>query len=496
MTPRSVSGVAITALIIAVIVAVNSVVYALTNTFGLYLYAPQYDDLTISEHTDELFAEAVSLNRKVTVTFCLDEDSLEMHSTGAYVLDTARQFEERYSGLISLRFVNVITKLDGEGKIFDFSKYIEEDDIGLRNNSVIFESETSHRVVTDAYTQTGFGDFFALDSSGNATAYIGEEVFASMVSWVLQAEHKKAYLTQNHGETVELAFANMLSCAGYDVDVINLRQVSRVPDDCDLLVISNPTSDFERGSGDGNVYTELDRLKDYVERGGNVYVSIDPYARKLTALEDFLASYGIVIAGTTNDKGIYAREIIKDSVNGVTTDGFTFIATVNAEDALASKIHERITKYDAASVIMRDVARLELSGNAKALLMSSSSSVTESQGNTVSTDGSFAVAAYTTIDNVADYRDAHIFVVPSPYFTITDAIINDSYSNRDFIYLMLNEVMDSGAAPYGCSIISFDQSRLEGLTMQMANTYTVLLLAIPAVIAIGGFIVTRRRKNR
>lgn len=497
ITLRGVTGVAITALIIAVVVALNTLVYALTATFGLYLYSPQTDDLTISANTDGLFAEAIERERKVTVTFCLDEDSLKMHPTGSYVLDTARQFEERYSSLISLRFVNVITGFDEDGNIFDFNKYVEGDEASaFRDNSVIFESETSYRVVTDTYTQTGFADFFSLDGANNVTAYIGEEVFASMVSWVLQTEHKKAYFTQNHGEQVELAFANMLSCAGYEISVINLKQASRVPDDCDLLVISNPTADFERGSADSNIYTEIDRLGDYVEKGGNIYVSIDPYARRLTALEAFLAEYGITVAGGEGENGVYAREIVKDSVNGVSTDGFTLISTLNEDDELTKRIYDRITEYGEARVITRDTARLVLSGNAKAMLLSSPSAITEAQGNTVSTDGSFAIAAYTTVDNVADIDDAHIFVVPSAYFTITDAIINDSYSNRDFIYLMLNEVMDSNAAPCGCSIISYDQSRLEGLTMNSARLYATLLIAIPCAIAISGFIVIRRRKNR
>ena len=495
MSPRSVSGVAITALIIAVVVALNATVYALTNAFGLYLYSPQRDDLTISTHTDELFSDAVSRERKVRVIFCLDEDSLEMHPTGAYVLDTARQFERRYPSLISLEFVNVITRLDEDGNFFDFNKYVD-DKTALRDCSIIFESETSHRVLTDAYTQTGFADFFSLDSSNNVNAYIGEEVFASMVSWVLQTEHKKSYLTQNHGEQVEISFANMLSCAGYELDMINLKQANKIPDDCDLLIISNPTSDFQRRGENSNIYTEIDRLNDYVKRGGDIYVSIDPYAKRLDALEDFLSEHGITVAGKENELGIYAREIVKDNVNGVSTDGFTLIAALNENDALTKKINDRIEKYGDATVITRDTARLNLSGNARAMLLSSSASVTEAQGKTVSTDGSFAIAAYTTVDNDADKKDAHIFVIPSAYFTITDAIINDSYSNRDFLYLMLNELMGSNTAPYGCNIISYDQSRLEGLTMKSANLYTALLIAIPCAIAISGFIVIRRRKNR
>ena len=94
-TGRKEIGNTFTVVIIIAVVMLNILAYTLTNAFGLYFYSPEVDDLTISGSTDELFANAMLLGKKVTVTFCYAEDKLEQHDTGSFVLNTARQFEER-----------------------------------------------------------------------------------------------------------------------------------------------------------------------------------------------------------------------------------------------------------------------------------------------------------------------------------------------------------------------------------------------------------------
>ena len=177
-------------------------------------------------------------------------------------------------------------------------KYTNDGQTKLRRHSVIFECGENYRVITDTYTSAGFAPFFVVNSEKIALAYNGEETIASMISWVLTDERKTVYFTQYHGEIVDIQFSNFLASAGYYVDVIDLRR-DEVPLDADLLIISSPTSDFEKGSG---VRAEMDRLKTYVERGGNIYVSLDPYVKKqMPTLYSFLAEWGIKFS-TSEDK--------------------------------------------------------------------------------------------------------------------------------------------------------------------------------------------------
>ncbi len=478
-------------IVIAAVVFLNVIVYALDAYFGLYIYNEPEDDLSISDASDVLFADAIAAEKKVTVTFCMPETDIKNHSTGSYVYRTAKAFAERYEGFIELRYINVLTRLDAEGKFFDTSRY-EKDMRGNENvidkTSVIFECEGNYRVLTDMYSGKGFVDFYTLDEEMYITSYNGEEVFASMVGWVLTSEHGTAYFTVGHSETPNISLYNVLACAGYYVDTVNLRK-EELPDDAALVVVCNPLTDFERAAEGSSLRTEIERLTSYAERGGAMLVTLDPLAKRLVVFEKFLADFGIEVMRTEDGESA----IVKDSDNGITTDGFTLVCDY-AEGDIPSAMSERIADAD-GSIIVRTVAALKLSGQAQPLLRSSASAVCQAGGATVDSEGAYAVAAYSEVEN-KDGSSAKLVVVPSVYLTATDAIVTNGYSNKDFLYSLFDVFYGHGRMPYGCRSVVYDNDVLENLTMGEARLYTALLIAIPVIIAGVGVFITVRRKNR
>ncbi len=505
LSSRGLTSGTVTALIIAVIAVLNVLIYTLTSVFGLYLYTPTVYDFSLSGATDEMFLEAEEDGREVTLTFCMAESELEVHSRGAFVLRTAKRYAERYP-FIKLRFVNLLTSMDKDGNIIDLSKYktdMRGNESPISTSSVIFSTGEgvmeNYRVITDTYSTDGFADFYAVDERGYAYSYYGEEIIGSMIAWVLHDEHKVAYMTSNHGETVDSVFANQLSSAGYYIDVINLRK-EEIPEDAGLVIISNPTTDFERAREGSGVRAELDRLKSYLEdgndgRGGCLYVAIDPYADKLPALEEFLSERGITVTGRQGEYG-YSRDVIVDSGEGVTLDNLSFVAGI-ADGKTAGAMAERFTKHTTASVIMSNACRLELDGakGAEALLVSSPDSVVTSGGKVVDSAGSYAAAAYAEREEESGAR-SRVFVVSSVLLTNADVLIANGYSNKEFIYSLLEVAFDGEVGIYGTHRIVFDTTIVEGLTQKMAGVYTVILLAIPAVLAAVGTVVCIRRKNK
>lgn len=498
------------AIVIAAVVFVNIIAYTLTSFFGLYFYSPEEDDLSISEASDKLFADARAAGKKVSITFCMDKKELSGHTTGSFVHTTAQEFKARYPEFIEINYVNVYTKLysDSEGyangDVFDASLYQKsvdaktgrEHEYKLLGTSVIFEYKAedenglikrNFRVVTDSYTSAGFADFYTLDSSLNMTSYNGEEMFASMIAWVLSDSHGTAYMTTGHGEVADLSLASALVCAGYYVDQIDLKK-QNVPDDAELVVISNPKNDFERSSNP-TLATEISRLTDYKERGGKFFVAIDPYAKKLPVLESFVADFGISISRTESG----SNYMVKDSDNAITTDGFTLVADYS-DGSYASAMSARTEQYG-GSVIIRDAAALSLTGSAEPILMSSKSAVCQANGETVDGEGGYTIAAVSSVTNEAS-ETSQMFFIPSVYLTATDAMITDGYSNKNFLYSLFGEFYGQGLMPYGCSGIVFNDGMLENLTMGTARIYTALMLAVPVVIAAVGTVVLIRRKNR
>lgn len=495
---RSVLSVTLTAVLILAIAAVNVFAYALTNLFGLYFSTPQVEE-PLSGSTDAMFESAISLGEEVTVTFCMDENTLRTHSTGSLVYQTAKALEERYSdsGFIKINYVNLITGLDSSNNRVDLEKYktdMRGNAVSINASTVIFECKEQYKVVTDSVTSAGFYPFYTLDGSGAVYAYNGEEVLASMIAWVLtpDAQHGTAYMTQNHGETADVSLTTTLACAGYYVDVLNLRQ-REIPSDADLVIISAPTADFEQG-GDG-VHAEIERLDDYLDRGGDLLVIFDPMVKRLPVFEAFLAERGFRLPSVS--EGSFARYLVRESGSSITADGMTFIAeAASDDDIVAADIFSMMSPFGGSRVLLSRSSYLKLSDGAKPLLTSSSDAVAVAGGKVYGTEGDYAVAAYNSIVARDGSSYANIAVIPGIYLTSSEASVTNTYTNKNFIYATMRVLFDSNAAPMGCKNIMTSTSVLEGLTQDTVRLITATVIAIPVVIAVTGAVILIRRKNR
>lgn len=483
---------AMTVVLLAILIAVNGIVYALTNYFGLYLYSGDLNDMELSDAVDPLFEKMEQRGQKVEILFCMAEEELEVNDTGAFVLYTAKQIAEKYSKVVSLEYMNILTKRDSKGQNRSalVEKYKEEatkTGVTLKDSSVVFTytsfaGNQTYRVLSDN-TSSGFASFFMLDSDGNAVAYCGEEILASMCVLTKAEKPKNAYFTQYHGETADVSLTSLLICAGYDIQILNLRDKD-IPEDCDLLVISAPQTDFEKAAPGSGVITEIERLSDYVENGGHLFVTTHSYLKApLKNLDAFLASHGMSVI---REDGVTA--IVRDGAASIPTDPYTLVAEY-ADGAVADTLKARLP--DHGGVVLTDTAALALSGKAKPLLLSSASASLEADGKSVNRDGSYVLAAQSTVNGGGD-----IVLVPSVYLTATDAMTSNTYSNRAFIYGLIETLYGGEDLPYGCHTVNLMTDMLENLTARAARIYTAVIFLIPTALAVGGFVFLRRRRNR
>lgn len=480
---------AMAAVLLAIVIAVNGIVFALTTHFGLYFYKPSDEGMQITDTAAPAFEKMQRAQWKVEILFCMAEDELAVHDTGAFVYYTAKQLAQKYPDYISLEYMNLLTRVDSKGyrRTEEIEKYkakLSEGEV-LRNTSVVLTyknvaGQSFYRVLTDN-TSIGFASFFMLDSEGSAVAYNGEEILTAMSVLPTNKETKKVYFTQYHGEIADISLTTLFVCAGYEIRVLNLRDKD-VPKDCELLVICAPQTDFEKGSG---VNAEIERLTTYVENGGHLFVTTHSYLKTpLKNFDAFLASYGLETIRSEGEVGI-----VRDSVNSVPTNAYTLVSDY-AESALLSTVRPHLAGR--GGVALTQTAALSLKGKAKPLLLSSSSAVLEAGGKTVDRAGSYALAAMTEVDGGGD-----IVVIPSVYLTATDAMTSNTYSNRIFVYGLIETLYDEQAQlPYGCRVVNLSMDMLENLTARAARIYTAIIFAIPAALAVIGFVLLRRRRNR
>lgn len=498
LTGRSGWRTLLVALVCAGAIMLNLLLYALTSSFGLYVGGAGRGDLEsvgVSGDTDALFAEAIERGKKITVTFCRSEEQLEADSAGKFVLKTARLLEEKYPELLTLRFVNVLTGVDHEsGERFDVSKYTVDLDgkaTTINTGTVIFSSGDNYKVVTDTATSLGYSSFFGIGSSGSVYSYNGEEVMVSMMAWVLRDAHPTVYFTKGHGETMDVAFANLVTCLGYNIDTVDLSRVLEADlERAAAVIISNPRSDFESSEGGSGVTSELEKLENYVAGGGRLYVSLDPYSRELRELEKTLSGFGFTLLGGVDDNGIFARDIIKDAADATSLDGLTFVTSLGSGDA-AARLGGIMSKYSNGGVLVSQSSVIELSGNAEALLVSSNQSSSLRGDEATDNGGGYCTAAIST-----DANGGTVFVTSGVFLASGDLLATQSYANREFVISLFDEYFDAPTAPYGCNTVLTNRTTLQNLTMSTARTYTVLLMLIPAALAVVGAVITIKRKNR
>ena len=263
-----------------------------------------------------------------------------------------------------------------------------------------------------------------------------------------------------------------------------------------MLIISTPKNDFEtadENSAIPYVLTETGRLEAYLKRGGNLYVSLDPYIGNLPSLGGVLASCGMKLSEEVDGERS-VRHIIKDDEGGI-SDAYT-IATKHSSNEMASAIADTVGKYNDGSVIVRFAGNLLLDKGAMPLVEASESAELMNGNKSVDSEGGYAVAAYNKLTLEGGTKEATVFVTSSLYLTVTSAVITNGYSNRDFTYAVFEHLFDVEGLPYGCTSSVYDTQTLENLTLGATKLYTVLALIPPAIIAIVGAVIVIRRKNR
>ena len=119
---RKASAGILTAAVIAVVIMLNVVLYALASTYGWYVYSTEELDLSVSDATDSYFADALAqvkedqelfgASSKVTVNFCMAKDDIEKHSPGMYVHKTVTNLAEKFPELIEVEYLNILTQMD------------------------------------------------------------------------------------------------------------------------------------------------------------------------------------------------------------------------------------------------------------------------------------------------------------------------------------------------------------------------------------------------
>ena len=477
---RKYFGTALLCAAVAVLIVLNVILNALASRFGWYLYTEETYSHTIGDASHAVLDE-VPEGEEIRVIFCMPEEELLGDVIYALVLNTFRQLAERHD-FITIEFANIYLN-PGAVRPYRVRTLAtgETVEYPITEQSVIIASAERE----DDFRVEALQSFFILNAKQVITAYNGEEIAISCLAWVLEDSHPVAAFTTGHGENyAELsAFYTVLLAAGYDISVLTLDE--EIPEGVGLVVIANPRWDLDRGAAGSGVDAELDRLADFLDDGGSLFVSLDPYAKAdLSGIRAFLLERGLSAT----------QEVIRDPGNSITPDGYTLV-TEPSGSPLSDTLFDRIGTYTAARAVVREasVIHCESRGAWQASPLLSTSATAEAfvGGERVDADGPYPVLAASRTES-----GATVILASSVYLLAGDALNSSTYANRDVIMASLELTADR-TTPVGCRILAVNNTMLEDLTMRVARVYAILLtLVLPLAVAAVGAVRIIRRKNR
>ncbi|MCI2046829.1 MAG: GldG family protein [Faecalibacterium sp.] len=163
----------------------------------------------------------------------------------------------------------------------------EHDAESATQGSVILSSGDENHLIsfTDLYPDyasyaQGYADSYSFD---------GENAITTAIYQVTSGESSMAYYTTNHGETaLSSDLLSSLKSQNIKTDALSLLTSDVIPDDCDLLIVNCPQSDFTGAEGTN----EIALLKDYLAGGGKLLLFTD--AQYPTPnLDGVMAEYGL-----------------------------------------------------------------------------------------------------------------------------------------------------------------------------------------------------------
>ena len=159
------------------------------------------------------------------------------------------------------------------------------------NGSLILVSGEKSAVLaaSDLYDYD-YSDYYTTGSY--SVTFGGENKLTAAIYRITSGEELHAYYTTNHGEQrLTDTLTDALEGQNLSVSPLDLL-TDTIPDDCDLLIINAPTSDFTAGDG---LVDEISQLQNYLAAGGKLLLTSSVYAQT-PQLDAVLAQFGLARA--------------------------------------------------------------------------------------------------------------------------------------------------------------------------------------------------------
>ncbi len=494
-------SVVLTALIVAAVVLINAIFYALAVRYLWYADMTSSMSFTVSEecydYIDTYIKPQMEKNpdEKITFLFCDEKEHFDEMTTSDvqyYVLKTAKDLAMRYD-FITIDYLNIWEKPSVARKY----------GITASTNLAVIRG--------DRYATYPVKDFFTFKSEDTTTpvAYNGEARLAIGMMRVTQAFDKTCYFTLNHGEALQdIELLRIVADAGYGINYLDLLNFS-IPEDCGMLVIYNPTQDLTSADSVSSL-NEVEKLRTYMQNGGKmmVFAGADTFVSGARPnLESFLAEWGIAYRHHYNgEEGVEYCANIRDMTRSTSTDGYTLLGSYTTEGVGADILRELHESRFAPEPLFSKATCIDITadyhsdgkgnyvnasaGRTASVMLTTSANAESFEGGKAAARGRFNLMTVTKGEN-----DAYLFACSSVGFAAEDALQSAVLGNSS---ILLSAIRSTGKAdiPTRLNTKPFDDTTIDSITTSASTTLTLILSIVPTLLICGtGVIILVRRKN-
>ena len=542
---RSIS-IALTAVIIILVFALNIIFSAICESKRLYIDMTPEGIYDISKTTDTLFDEYVipeleeamksgkldTRKGAYKIIFLNDEDSIK----NGYVESTAQSkltISESFSAFFNNN--DIINARDALKQVYEYAKeyekrydFIEVLCVDPDERPDLLESYVKHTVdaelehtdviISDfngTYSIFKYSLFFRKDSSNGYKlfAFSGESRITSAILSFCTND-AVAYITTGHGETTSslTAFRDLLNTVGFTVEDIDLTR-DEIDERAKLIIINSPKTDFFGVDDDVN---EIKILDDFLDAGGHLMAFLD-YKYETPELEGFLSDWGIFFnhalvaedaAHSLSDDGkIISAEFNRDESQLGYQLGSTLLSLDSLPKAVVADTQTMYLRAPNSAHTDVDVSPVLLaSAAAKGLVYDTEK---EEFGKEVSEAGNYYLVLTSETQKlerkingrtVSGEFYSYLLAGGASSFIDDKYIDGNKYSNSDLLFTILHAmIMDD--LPIESQTITFTEYQLD-LTFDTNTTanevyswFTVMAAVIPALFIVAGIVVYVRRRH-
>ena len=292
---------AVTALSISLLLVLNILFAHLGLRSLAYIDLTPEGYYTLTDKMVEYCAEILEpkeegeQSKNIKITFCQDPDTLvrdgEMRVTYFMALALAREFDGVTVETVNIKYNPTAV-----------SAYKTTSRQQIDKKDVIISYGAKYRIAAS-------DSFWTVNGDGANFSYNGEYKMASILASLTAINAPCAYFVTDHGESYydpanpdsqnsldNAYFADLLIERGMQIKTIKLSEVDKIPQDCAVLIINNPTSDLVTEPdkyGSFSYVSEAEIIDEYlICQLGSLIVN-KPYDVRLPVLESLLSEWGI-----------------------------------------------------------------------------------------------------------------------------------------------------------------------------------------------------------